>query len=110
MRFLSMPCVSFAARPSPTPDHFDDVPAAATEITLELLDDLAVAAHGTIEPLQIAAMTKIRLSSFSRLRARWRRLRLVHLAVAAEHPHLALGRIGEASVMGYFRNCLIDAH
>src|ERR1700729_2710754 len=40
--------------PSRSPDHLDHVPAGATEVRLELLDDLAVAADGTVEPLQVA--------------------------------------------------------
>jgi hypothetical protein len=40
--------------PLAAPDDLDDVPACAAEGGLELLDDLAVAANGTIEALQIA--------------------------------------------------------
>src|SRR5215217_1721207 len=36
------------------PDDLDDIPTRAPEHRLELLDDLAVAANGTIEALQIA--------------------------------------------------------
>ena len=35
-------------------DHLDDVPAGAAEHRLELLDDLAVAAHRAVEALQVA--------------------------------------------------------
>ena len=42
------------AVPLAAPDHLDDVPAGAAEDGLELLDDLAVAANRTIEPLQVA--------------------------------------------------------
>ena len=41
--------ISFA-----TPDHLDDVPASALEEGLELLDDLAIAAHRAIQTLQVA--------------------------------------------------------
>ena len=40
--------------PLAAPDHLDDVPAGAAEERLELLDDLAVAAHRAVEPLQVA--------------------------------------------------------
>ncbi len=40
--------------PVAAPDRLDDVPAGAAEDGLELLDDLPVAAHGAIEPLQVA--------------------------------------------------------
>src|SRR5206468_1868235 len=40
--------------PLAAPDHLDDVPAGATEVGLQLLDDLAVAADRTVEPLQVA--------------------------------------------------------
>ena len=36
------------------PDDFNDVPLGAAEDRFELLDDLAVTAHGTIEALKIA--------------------------------------------------------
>ena len=40
--------------PARTPDHLDDVPPGAAERGLELLDDLAVAAHRSVEALEIA--------------------------------------------------------
>ncbi len=40
--------------PLRAPDHLDDVPAGAAEDGLELLDDLAVAAHRAVEALQVA--------------------------------------------------------
>ncbi len=40
--------------PIRSPQHLNDVPSGAAEIGFELLDDLAVAAHRPIEPLQIA--------------------------------------------------------
>src|SRR5208337_5329994 len=77
--------------PAGTPQALDDVPAGAAEVGLELLDDLAVAAHRTVEPLQVAVDDEDEvvepLTSGERDRAE--RLRLVHLAVAAEHPDLA---------------------
>ena len=40
--------------PAAAPDHLDHVPAGAAEVGLELLDDLAVAAHRAVEALQVA--------------------------------------------------------
>ena len=40
--------------PLARPQHLDHVPARAGEQRLQLLDDLAVAAHRTVEPLEIA--------------------------------------------------------
>src|SRR3546814_14615712 len=40
--------------PVTAPDRLDDIPAGATELALQFLDDLAVAAHRAIAPLQIA--------------------------------------------------------
>ena len=40
--------------PLAAPDDLDDVPAGAAEQALELLDDLAVAADGAVEALQVA--------------------------------------------------------
>ena len=40
--------------PLRAPDHLDDIPTGATKRCFEFLDDLAVAAHGAVEALQIA--------------------------------------------------------
>jgi hypothetical protein len=40
--------------PFRTPKDFDHAPAGAAKHHLEFLDDLAVAAHRTVEPLQVA--------------------------------------------------------
>ena len=48
-------CVAREQRvPIRAPQHLDDVPARAREQPFELLDDLAVAAHRSVEALQIA--------------------------------------------------------
>ncbi len=81
--------------PPGAPDHLDHVPAGATEVRLELLDDLAVAPHRAVEPLQVAVDHEDEvvepLATGERDRAH--RLRLVHLAVAHERPHLAVGLV-----------------
>jgi hypothetical protein len=40
--------------PVAAPDDLDDIPARTAEIGFQFLNDLAVAAHRAIEPLQIA--------------------------------------------------------
>ena len=40
--------------PLATPDNLDDVPAGTAEEAFELLNDLAVAANGAVETLQVA--------------------------------------------------------
>ena len=42
------------AVPIAAPDDFDYIPACATENCFQLLNDLSIAAHRTIEPLQVA--------------------------------------------------------
>ncbi len=71
------------------PDDLDDVPAGAAEDRLELLDDLAVAAHRAVEPLQVAVDDEGQVveALARRDRERAQRLRLVGLAVAQEAPH-----------------------
>ena len=40
--------------PLRAPHHFDDVPTCATKRCFEFLDDLAIAAHGAVEALEVA--------------------------------------------------------
>ena len=42
------------AIPVRAPDHFDDIPSRTAEDGLEFLNDLSVAAHRTVEALQVA--------------------------------------------------------
>ena len=83
--------------PARAPDHLEDVPACAREVGLELLDDLAVAAHRPVEALQVAVDHEdevVELLAAGK-RDRAHRLRLVHLAVAHECPDLAVAGIDE---------------
>ena len=81
--------------PLARPDDLDHVPARAAEDRLQLLDDLAVAAHRAVEALQVAVDDEGEVvQPLARREAqRTRRLRLVHLAVAEERPHAAVGRV-----------------
>ncbi len=86
--------------PAATPDHLDHVPARAAERGLELLDDLAVAAHRAVEPLQVAVDDEDQVVELLARRDRQpgHRLGLVHLAVADERPHLRLAGVGDLAV------------
>ena len=85
--------------PVRAPDHLDHVPAGAAELALELLDDLAVAAHRAVEALQVAVDDEDQVVELLARRQadRAERLGLVHLAVAAEHPDLAVRGLREAA-------------
>jgi hypothetical protein len=76
--------------PVAAPDHLDDVPAGAAEDRLEFLDDLAVAAHRAVEPLQVAVDDEDQVVELLARGERdgAERLGLVGLAVAEERPDL----------------------
>ena len=76
--------------PVAAPDHLDDVPAGAAEDRLELLDDLAVAAHRTVETLQVAVDDEDQVVElFARRQADGaERFGLVGFAVAEKRPDL----------------------
>ena len=75
--------------PLARPDHLDHVPAGAAEHRLELLDDLAVAADGTVQALEVAVDDERQVveALAGGDVERTERLRLVGLAVAEERPH-----------------------
>ncbi len=83
--------------PAAAPDDLDDVPAGAVEDALEFLNDLAVAAHRTVEPLQVAVDDPDQIVELLAAgeRDRAERFGLVDLAVADERPHLASGRVAK---------------
>ena len=86
--------------PLAAPDDLDDVPSGAAEEALELLDDLAVAAHRAVEALEVAVddereVVEALVRGHLQLAAA---LDLVHLAVAEERPHLLVGRVLDAAV------------
>ena len=85
--------------PLARPDHLDHVPAGAAEDGLELLDDLAVAAHRAVEPLQVAVDHEGQVVEplAGRHGERAERLRLVHLPVAEEGPDAAAAGVGDAA-------------
>lgn len=85
--------------PGTVPDQLDDIPSGAAELRLQLLDDLAVAAHRTVEALQVAVdhegqVVQALTGGDGELAER---LGLVHLAVAQICPHMRLGGVGDAA-------------
>ena len=77
--------------PVASPQHLDDVPPGAAEDRFELLDDLPVAAHRTVETLEIAVDDEDQVVELLARREadRAERFRLVGLAVAEKRPHFA---------------------
>ncbi len=54
--------------PQATPNHLDDVPAGAAKRAFEFLNDLAVAANGSVETLQVAVDDEDQVVESSRAR------------------------------------------
>src|SRR6202167_1548325 len=81
------------AVPIGAPDALDDVPSRAAENGFQFLDDLAIAADGAVEALQIAIDYKDEVvETFARSQSDGtERFGLIHLAVAEEGPDFAAG-------------------
>src|SRR5256885_8325088 len=75
--------------PIRAPDHLDHIPTRAAENTFEFLDDLAIAADGPIEPLQIAIHYPNEIVElFARRESELaERLGFVRFAIADEAPY-----------------------
>src|SRR5688572_20109542 len=86
--------------PFAPPDHLDDVPAGPAEDRLELLDNLPVAAHRPVEPLQVAVDDKDQVVELFTRRERdgAKRFGLVGLTIAKERPDLGVGPVLQATV------------
>ena len=99
--------------PARAPHDLDHVPARAAEHGLELLDDLAVAAHRPVEPLQVAVDDEDQVVELLAAghRDRAQRLRLVGLAVAEEAPYLAALGVGDLATVEVLHEArLVDRH
>ena len=99
--------------PLAAPDHLDDVPAGAAERRFELLDDLAVAAHRAVEPLQVAVDDEDQVVELfaRRQRDRAERFGLVGLAVAEERPDLRVRLRLQAAILEVADEArLVDRH
>src|SRR5204863_1151766 len=91
----------------------DHIPASAAEHAFQLLDDLAVAAHRSVEPLQIAVDDEDQvvetLAPAERDRAQ--RFRFVAFTVAEERPHLAVAGLGQTAALEVLEESrLINGH
>ena len=109
----ALPVASEERIPVSAPDDLDHVPAGAAEVRLELLDDLAVAAHRSVEALQVAVDHEHQVVEVLACRQpdRALRLRLVHLAVAHEGPDLAPFGLRETTVVQVLHEArLVDRH
>ena len=99
--------------PFRAPDRLDHVPAGAAEDRLELLDDLAVAAHRPVEALQVAVDHEDQVvEPLARRQGDGaQRLGLVGLAVAEERPDLGVGHRLELAVLEVAVEAgLVDGH
>ncbi len=87
--------------PLTSPHDLDDVPAGAAEERLQLLDDLAVAAHGPVELLQVAVDDErevVELLAGGDADGA-QGFRLAHLAVTEEGPHALAAGVLDAAVV-----------
>ena len=99
--------------PVAAPQQLDHVPARAAELAFEFLDDLAVAAHRAVQALQVAVDDEHQVVElFARRQANGAQaFHLVHLAVTAEHPDLAVLGVGNATGVQVFEEArLVDRH
>ena len=99
--------------PVRAPDDLDHAPARAAEARLQLLDDLAVAAHGPVEALQVAVHHEDQVVELLAPghRDRAERFRLVGLSVADEAPHLAALGLRQAAILKVAEELgLVDGH
>ena len=80
------------------PDDLDHVPPGAAEHALQLLDDLAVAANRTVEPLEVAVHHERQVVELltGRDAERAERFGLVALTVAQEAPNAAAARVDDS--------------
>ena len=110
-------CAVFVARqkrvPAAAPQQFDHVPTGTAELAFEFLNDLAVATHRAVQALEVAVDDKNQVvQAFASSQANGaQRLHFVHLAVAAEHPDLAVFGVGNAAGMQVFQKArLVNRH
>ena len=99
--------------PVAAPQDLDHVPPGAAEARFELLDDLAVAAHRAVEPLQVAVDDPDQVVQLLARREadRAERFGLVGLAVAQERPDLAGRRLLQPAIFQVAIEArLVDRH
>ena len=83
------------------PYHLDDVPAGSAENGFQFLNDLAIAAHWAVEPLQVAVDDEDEVvESLARSQGNGaQRLRFIHFAVTEKRPDLAASRLLQSAVL-----------
>ena len=99
--------------PIGAPDHLDDVPAGSPEHGLQFLDDLAVAAHRTVQALEVAVHDEDQVVQVlpGREGDGAQGLGLVHFPVAHEGPDLAAGCIQQLPILQVAHETgLVDGH
>src|SRR5262249_25282016 len=74
------------------PQNLDDIPTRANEKRLQLLDDLAVTAHGTIEALEVAVDDEREIVQLLPCRQRQGTdgFGLIHFTIAEHSPNVTL--------------------
>jgi hypothetical protein len=89
------------AIPATAPDHLDHFPVGTAKRALQLLDDLAVATHRTIQPLQIAVHDDDEIIEFFATGHvdGAKHFRLVGLTITNETPHFCMGAWLESSIL-----------
>ena len=77
--------------PVRAPQEFDDIPASATKQRLEFIDDVTIAAHRSIETLQVTVDNEDEVIEFFARgqRERGERFGFIHLAITEHAPHFA---------------------
>src|SRR5438445_2376887 len=99
--------------PLAAPKNLDDVPAGTAKSRLKLLNDLSVAAHGTIETLQVAVNDEDQIIELLARREGdgAERFRLIGFAVAEESPNFCVrGRLESAILEIAAEARLINSH
>src|SRR5262249_31448401 len=99
--------------PIVAPNHLDDVPAGADEQAFQLLNDLAVAADWTVEPLQVAIHHENQVVELLAARERDRAecFRFVGLPVTDKAPDLAAAGVFNVAVLEIFIEAsLVNGH
>src|SRR5882724_790495 len=97
--------------PIATPDALDYVPSRAAEDGFEFLNDLAVAADGAVQPLQVAIHDENQIvEPLARGEGdRAERFGLIHLTVTQKRPDPAARRSLEPAVLEIFNEtCVIN--
>ena len=99
--------------PLGAPENLDHVPSGAAELGLELLNDLAVAAYGTVQTLQVAVHNKDKIVEFfsGGQTDSAERFRFVGLAIAEKGPDFGVRYGLEAAIFEIsVESRLVDGH